>query len=380
VAARHGAVSETRTRTAASGGLEAPSPAPPAAPAGGGDGSSGAAGTAGQAAAARGLPRSHYRDENGALHRDLGPRAIAEAVAKGTGALWVDIDSTNRAQLAVLENVFHFHPLSIEDTLNPNTRVKIEEFPDYLFIAIRVVSFCDDTPDDPYDIETSSLCFFLGKNFLVTVHTEQSPAVAAMEDRMQRSPDFLSRGVERLMHAITDAAVDGFFPILDQIDEFLDDLEERVFVSFDQAALREIFTVKRLVLALRRHLAPQREVFNVLTNRPTSLLAPETQVYFRDVYDHVLRINDALDTYRELLSSVLDSYLSQVSNRLGATSKTLALVGALSVPFVVVSGMWGMNFRSIPMAGHPAGFWLMLALQLGLGAALVGVLRWRKWL
>src|SRR5205085_10544580 len=139
-----------------------------------------------------------------------------------------------------------------------------------------------------------------------------------------------------------------FFPIMDQIDTFVDGLEERVFANFDQNSLRDIFSVKRLVLSLRRHLAPQREVFNVLTNRPSTLLTQETQLYFRDVYDHVLRINDSLETYRDLLSSTLASYLTQVSNRLGSITKALSVVATISLPFVVVSGMWGMNFEGIP--------------------------------
>ncbi len=109
-------------------------------------------------------------------------------------------------------------------------------------------------------------------------------------------------------------------------------------------ALHDIFALKRTVLSLRRYLAPQREIFNVLTNRPSPLLPPESQLYFRDVYDHVLRINDSLDTFRELLSSTLDSYLTQVSNRLGSITKGLSVIATLSVPFVVISGMWGMNF------------------------------------
>jgi magnesium transporter len=328
--------------------------------------------------AGRGLPRSFHRDEAGAVRRDLTPRAMADVLEQGAGELWVDIDTTSRPQLAMLEKVFNFHPLSIEDTLNPNSRVKIEEYPGYLFVIVRTVAFCEETTDDPYDLETSNLCFFLGKNFLVSVHGERAPAVLALEERLARSPELLARGVERLMHQMMDASVDAFFPILDQIDDFLDKLEERVFVTFDQAALREIFTMKRLVLALRRHLAPQREVFNVLTNRPTALLSPETQVYFRDVYDHILRINDALDTYRELLSSVLDSYLSQVSNRLGASSKALAVVSTVSLPLVVFSGMWGMNFRVVPLANHPWGFEIMLGLQIAAGAVILALLRWKK--
>ena len=113
---------------------------------------------------------------------------------------------------------------------------------------------------------------------------------------------------------------------------------------------RALFSVKRLVLSLRRHLAPERDVFNVLTNRPTTLLTPDAQVYFRDIYDHVLRINDSLETYRELLSNTLDSYLTQVSNRLGSVTKALSVVATVSLPFVVVSGMWGMHFDEIPLA------------------------------
>jgi magnesium transporter len=180
------------------------------------------------------------------------------------------------------------------------------------------------------------------------------------------------------MHAIVDASVNAYFPIIDRLDEFMDGLEEKIFANFDQAALREIFSVKRLVLSLRRHLAPQRDVFAVLTNRPSPLLTLETQIYYRDIYDHVLRINDALETFRELLSSTLDSYLSQISNRLGNASKTLSAVATLTVPFVVVSGMWGMNFRDIPLANHAHGFWIMLVVQLLIGGFLVGMLKWLK--
>ena len=175
-----------------------------------------------------------------------------------------------------------------------------------------------------------------------------------------------------------DDAVDAYFPVLDGIDSFFDAIEPRVFEAFDERALQDIFQLKRLVLTLRRYLAPQREVFNTLANRPTELMTPEAQRYFADVHDHVLRVYDGLDAARDLLGSTLDSYLTQVSNRTGNASKSLAVVATLSTPFVVVAGMWGMNFERVPLAGHPNGFWLMLALQLALAAALLGLLRWRK--
>lgn len=320
------------------------------------------------------LARSYFLDEKGAFRRDLNPREIADIVRSSRGELWVDIDSTNRHQFALLEKVFNFHPLAIEDTLSPNSRVKLEEYEGYLFMIVRGVRFMENTPD-PYDTETFNLYFFLGDNYLVTVHAEPSPSLASVAERIDRTPDVLGRGVERLMHAMMDAEVDAYFPLMDQIDEFIDSLEARVFHTFDEEALRDIFSVKRLVLSLRRHLSPQREVFNILTNRPSNLLRPDTQLYFRDIYDHVLRINDALDTYRELLSSVLDSYLTQVSNRLGSVTKALAVVATVSIPFVVISGMWGMNFADIPLAESPTGFWVMLGVQLGLAGLLVWLLR-----
>lgn len=322
--------------------------------------------------------RTFYRHSDGSVRRDLTAQQIETIVQAGEGVLWVDVDLRDRHQFEILEKVFRFHPLALEDVLNPSTRVKLEEYESYLFGIVRGVRWCEDTPDDPYDVDTYNVYFFLGRNYLVTAHAEWSPSVEAVLDRIQRAPDSLDRGAGRLMHAVMDATIDEFFPIIDQIDLFVDGLEERVFSNFDQAALRDIFSVKRLVLSLRRHLAPQREVFNILTNRPSALLTQESQLYFRDVYDHVLRINDSLDTYRDLLSSTLDSYLTQVSNRLGTITKALSVVATISLPFVVVSGMWGMNFDAVPLSHHVHGFWLMLILQLGLAGLLLAYLRWRE--
>jgi magnesium transporter len=321
-------------------------------------------------------PRTMYRSPQGEEVLGCDPREVPRLLADG-GALWVDIDSTVPSQHALLEQVFGFHPLAIEDTLNPASRVKLEEYPGYLYIIIRAVQFAADTAD-PYDLETKDLHCFLGPRYLVTVHAGAVAPVDMMMEALHRAPEPLSRGVERILHAILDATIDAYFPILDQVDEFIDGLEERVFVHFDEHALRDVFKVKRLVLSLRRYLQPSREVLNVLTNRPSTLIAPEVQIYFRDVYDHVLRINDALDTYRDLLSSTMDSYLTQVSNRLGSTTKGLSVVATMSLPFVVVSGMWGMNFTSMPLADWPHGFWVLLLVQLGLGGLLITVLRRRR--
>ncbi|HET7373643.1 MAG TPA: magnesium transporter CorA family protein, partial [Gemmatimonadaceae bacterium] len=265
-----------------------------------------------------------------------------------------------------------------DDVLSQKSRPKLEEYPNYLFMVILGLRLHEET-DDPYDLETFDLCFFLGPRFLVTTHAGASTAIDEVATRIEKSPDLLARGVDRLTQVIMDGAVDAYFPLLDQIDEFIDGLEQRVVERFDQSALPEIFAVKRLTISLRRHIGPEREVFNILTNRPSALLSPESQLYFRDIYDHVLRINDSVETFRDLLSSVLDSYLTQVSNRLGRVTKSLSVIATLSIPFVVVSGMWGMNVP-VPFATHQGAFWWMLAVQVALGLILLLILRFRNFL
>ena len=313
------------------------------------------------------------------VRTDLDVDEIRSALESGTGTLWVDIDIRDPQAVALLSDVFHFHALAIEDALYPQSRVKIEEYSKFLILIVRTISFIERT-EDPYDIETVNLSCFLGANFLVTAHGGDSSPIEETRRLLEKKPELVSAGPSRLMHAVVDEAVNAYFPVLDQLDEFMDGLEEKVFSSFDQNALREIFSVKRLVVTLRRHLAPERDVFNILTNRPSTLLTPDAQVYFRDIYDHVLRINDSLETFRELLSNTLDSYLTQVSNRLGTVTKALSVVATISLPFVVVSGMWGMNFDEIPLAHTGHGFWTMLVFQLGLGGLLLAFLRWRKFL
>ncbi|HEX5580073.1 MAG TPA: magnesium transporter CorA family protein [Gemmatimonadaceae bacterium] len=322
-------------------------------------------------------PRALLRRADGAVDRSPGPEAVARLVRQGGGVLWMDVDANDPAQHAWLERVFHFHPLAIEDTLNPNSRIKIEEYPGYLFAIIRGVRF-DDTTADPYDLETFNLCFFLGRDYLVTVHRAASTVCGDVFARVSENPDLLDRGSARTMHTVIDESIDAYFPLIERLDDFVDRLEERVFVQCDEHAVRDIFTVRRLVLALRRHLQPQRDVMHTLANRPSALLPVETQFYFRDVLDHVLRITDTLESYRELLTGTMEGALSQTSNRLATVTKTLSVLATLSIPFVMVSGMWGMNFVRIPLQNAPYGFEVLLFLQVALAIVMVALLRWRR--
>ena len=325
------------------------------------------------------VPSSILRHESGAAAVDLSLDELHEALRAGEGTLWVDLDLSDPAQAALLSDTFHFHPLAVEDALNPVSRVKVDEYPDFMLVVVRVVGFRESTPD-PYDLETANLNIFISKHVVVTAHTEPLPVIADLMKRLRANHDLLDRGPARIAYLALDAAVDAYFPVLDGIDEFVDELEQRVFGHFDEHLLHEIFKVKRLVISLRRFLSPQREVIGQLANRPSQFVPPEGQLYFRDVYDHMLRITDNLDSFRDLLSSTLDGYLTQVSNRLGNVSKGLAVVGALSVPFVVVAGVYGMNFDRIPLQHHPHGFEIMLGVQVVLGLLFLVGLRAKQML
>ena len=319
------------------------------------------------------------RRADGTVEKPGDLKALAALSRAKDDVLWVDLDVSDPAQAAVLKDVFHFHPLAVEDACNPNSRVKVDEYPTFLVVVARVVNFEESTAD-PYDLATANVTIFLTESAIVTAHVECLPIVDELVKTIESNPDLLGRGPSRVAHFVLDGAVDAYFPVLDRLDEFVDDLEQRVFGKFDEKLLQEIFEVKRLVISLRRYLAPQREVLSQLTMRPSAFLPPDAQLYFRDVYDHMLRITDALDSYRDLLSSTLDSYLTQVSNRLGAVSKSLAVVGSLSVPFVVIAGMYGMNFDRIPLAHNPYGFEIMFGVQLALGFLLLLLLRRLKWI
>ncbi len=323
------------------------------------------------------FPYSAYLSSAGAVEHRLRPARLLEA-ARDTGQLWVDIDATHPAQHAVLEKIFGFHHLAIEDTLSPRTRVKVEEYEPYLFVVIRTVRF-DEATEDPYDIHTANLYCFLGQHYLVTVHSTPVRAVEELQHRLERSPDLLARGVEMIAHGLIDHAVDEYLPMVDQVDDLVDRLEERLFERYDEHAIEEIFAVKRLVVQLRRHLGPLREVLNVLTNRPHACIAPTSQLYYRDVYDHTIRIVESLESVRDLLGSVLDTYLTQASNRMNRVMKQLAVVATISLPLVVIGGAFGMNFERIPMAHHPLGFFFAIGLMALFATGLYAFLRTRHW-
>jgi magnesium transporter len=311
----------------------------------------------------------------GALEEGLSAADLAAALREPDTRGWLDLEAPAPAEVQTLETVFGFHPLAVEDALNPDTRPAIEEYDSFLFVVTHGANH------DPgqTDIERVTLFAFLTDRLLVTVHAPPMRSVTQAIERLRKHPEVLADGPDRLLHHLLDQVVDFYFPIVEALEDRVEALEGRVFGRPRPEVLQEIFRVRKQVMALRRSLGPLREVMANLTGGVPHVRA-DLRPFFRDVYDHVLRILDDLETNRDVLSGLLEGYLSQVNNRLSEVMKTLTALATIGLPFTIVSGFFGMNFEVLPWIREPWGVAAATALMLAIAGLLLAFFRWRRWL
>lgn len=320
-----------------------------------------------------------FRDGEGRVRNDLALDQLEALLESGEGSLWLDVDAEDDEEYRLLTDLFHFHPLAVEDVRSPECRIKIGEYDGALFIVVREAEFRTEQPGS-YLLDTKNFYLFIGDRFIVTAHLGHSKTAAEIGRRFASGADLLARGVDHLAYEILDTLVDEYFPLLDQIDDFVDELEDRIFHSRETRLVEQIFELKRALLLLRRQLAPMREVAMGLANRPSHYLRPETQVYLRGFYDHLVRQLESVETYRELVASVLEMNLMVLSNQVNEVMKALSIIATVVLPPTLVASIYGMNFEHLPGTSTPIGFWLaLLAMALISGAFLYYL--WRKrWL
>ena len=260
-----------------------------------------------------------------------------EQLLRGDEFFWLDLDQPDDGDFEVLRTAFRFHPLAIEDSQHFGQRAKIDDYDDLVFIVLYGAS-----PDDDRLVEVH--CFY-SERFLVTVHRDEAPAFTELRERFTKRPETLERP-PRLLYEIFDALVDSFFPVLADFDDRIDELEEQIFTNATDAQLQEIFRMKRLLVGLRKAVTPERDMLAGLVGNVTGLpgMTPEDDRYFRDVYDHLIRLSDLSDSYRDLLTSSMDVYLSTVSNRLNAVMKQLTVIATVFLPLAWLTGFFGQNF------------------------------------
>ena len=278
----------------------------------------------------------HVSHDGGSSEVHFSREKAAELLASG-GFFWVDLDRPGPDDFEILRDVFKFHPLAVEDSENFDQRAKIEDYDDFVFLVVYGAS-----PDEDRLVEVH--CFY-SERFLVTVHRDDCPAFAEIRRRYQKRNEAVDRP-SLLLYRIVDGLVDSFFPILADFDDRIDELEDAIFLNADDKQLQEIFRMKRLLVGMRKAVSPQRDAFATLMGGIAQLpgLAEEDEHYFRDVYDHLIRISDLIDSYRDLLTSAMDVYLSTVSNRLNGVMKQLAVIATIFLPLSWLTGFFGQNF------------------------------------
>jgi magnesium transporter len=307
-------------------------------------------------------PRScHVIHHTGSGTVEFNHEKIGELVAEGS-FFWLDLDQPDAEDFEILRDVFKFHPLAIEDSEHFDQRAKIEDYDEFAFLVLYGASTDEDRLVEVH-------CFY-SERYLVTVHRDEAPAFNEVRDR------FAKRGQEiehpaRLLYLIVQALIDSFFPILADLDDRIDELETQIFLHASDDQLQEIFRMKRLLVGLRKAVTPERDTLARLVAGIQTLpgMTPDDERYFRDIYDHLIRISDLIDTYRDLLTSAMDVYLSTVSNRLNGVMKQLTIIATIFLPLAWLTGFFGQNFGW--MVRH-IGSWETFAV-FGFGLELVAI-------
>jgi magnesium transporter len=307
---------------------------------------------------------------------DFAPAQISDYCEVEDNIVWVDMNAPTEEDFAILAEEFNFHPLAIEDCRNAHQRPKIEEYTGYYFLVLYEA----EISEDGRKLVLRELNIFLGKNYLVTVHSSPLKAIEVAERLWPEWSDKAEHGAALLAYLLLDAVVDDYMPLLDSVSERLDDLEDMIFEEFQPEAIEEIFRVKKQLLHLRRCLTPLRDVFNTMLRREQPIFPRETYFYFQDVFDHVIRVADTVDTLRDMVSSAMDAYLSVSGNRMNMVMKRMTAISTILMSVTLIAGIYGMNFEFMPELKWKFGYVFALLSMVGVGFALYVYLRKIKWL
>jgi magnesium transporter len=316
----------------------------------------------------------NYLYTEGKLRRDIPMAEFRQALALENSLLWIDIEEMEDEDIEVLMDVFGIHSLTIEDCIMVNARPKVEDFPGYLFLITQGVKFnANETKIESYEVD-----FCIGKNYLVTVHTDPVDAIALNLERVEKGSPIITRGSDFLTCSILESLADGYYPIVDKFDKRVDEMEAELFKDPTTKTFNQIYRLKNDTMFLRRTIGPQVDVFSMLTRGDFPFIKPSNYVYFRNVYDHLVRINDIVGTSRDIVTGALEAYVSIVSNRLNEAMKVLTIIATVMLPFVVIPSIYGMNLK-LPFADHKLAFWIVMGLTAVFTAVIFGFLKRKRW-
>jgi magnesium transporter len=300
------------------------------------------------------------------------------ALLEEEGALiWVSIANDMEGEaMRVVRDIFHFHPLAIEDCFGEREHPKIEAYDGYVYLITHGMA----GQSNARRLLTSELDAFVSRRYLVTYHDQDSPAIDGTIEMVKRDGGPLRHGPAAVLHTVLDRQTDGIEPVIDDFDDAIAALEDRVLGRPRQSDLRRLLSLRRNLLHLRRWLTRQREVVLKLARNEVPIGNNQDALAFRDVYDHLQRFTDLIESYRELTTSVQDAYLTVANNRLNEVMKFLTVFTAVLMPLTVIAGIYGMNFEHMPELHWRLGYPFALGLMVATGLAMIWYFRWRGWI
>ena len=313
---------------------------------------------------------------NGALQ--AAERVEPEWLDPSSGTtLWVDLAAPTDDEARILADVFHFHPLSIDDARSSIQFPKAEPYPGYLYVVLHGI---DVSKSRQRAFATRDIDFFIGPHFLVTVHDGKSTSIAHLRELCDRHDRLLAEGPVGLFHRIVDTMVDHYRPVMDALEERIDHMEEEAFTGQGELA-RRMLKLRHELAQMRRVLMPQRDVLGRLARREFAAISDEMAYRIRDVYDHVVRLADEAILFQDRVTGILEVNLASISNRLNQVMKVLTVMSTIFLPLTVLSGMWGMN---VPLPHFPGGdaaqFWWVAGIMAAIAGVMLAIFRRNRWM
>jgi magnesium transporter len=299
---------------------------------------------------------------------------VAASRSDRQSRIWVDVQDASPTHLVRLAEIFELHHLVAEDIVERNQRAKVVTWDDSIHLVLFAVRHDDE-------LSITEIDMVLGQRFLLTSHPAAWQPLETLGTNGRGAGTLLGIGTDMLLYALIDPIVDGYFPVIDRISDDIDALERDVVSRTGQDVVERLFRIRRSLLEVRHVVAPEREIMNQLSNRDIPLIDPARRLYFRDIYDHTIRVTDELDTHRELANGVLDAYLSSVNNSLSEVMKRLTAITAVLAGVGAAAGLFGMSEASTSLdLPSPLGFWLVVGVLVAIGVALFVYFRRIDWI
>lgn len=318
-----------------------------------------------------------YNPQTGLNNEPLSPEQMREALKDEASLLWVDMQDIDDGDIDILTGVFNLHSLTIEDFIMANSRPKVENFNDYFFL----IMFSMDSHDKARSrIKTAELDFCLGKNFLVTAHNNHITTLEANKDRIRKQSPTIKNGGGFLLYSIIDSLVDSYFPIIDDFDDMVDDMTDELFQDPSNDTLKKIFGLKNEIMYLRRTIGPQADIMSVISRGDFPHISQTNTVYFRNIYDNLVRLNDIVGTSRDIVTGAMEAYVSIVSNRLNEIMKTLTIIATIMMPLTLIASIYGMNFKYMPELSSKYGYPFVILIMFLSTMAMLYYFRRKRWI